>query len=143
MVGLTTGFLLFRKLISGVLKYWPYILLALFAASILFFVYRYNTLIEESQEQKVEIARLNGMVRQWQASYHQSELLRATENEMAVEDHRAYQIQCERDIAEAQRSAQAIRTIVTREVEYDESRCPVRTLVPSDSLRDAIGGRAN
>lgn len=67
-----------------------------------------------------------------------SEKLRAEENQRAVEALQQAQDDCASRISKARKSALSIRGIITKEPRYDKSNCPVRDLVPSPELRDAL-----
>jgi hypothetical protein len=75
----------------------------------------------------------------WEASFHGSEAARGQERIRAEGAVNAAAKACDTRVAAARRSAAAIQTIVTKEVRYDESRCPVRAVVGSGELRDALG----
>jgi hypothetical protein len=78
----------------------------------------------------------------WEARAGLSDAFRASETRQANAALSEAQEQCEARVTEARRSGAAVRTIIQREPVYDEANCPVRELVPSDSLRDAIGARS-
>lgn len=75
----------------------------------------------------------------WEDSFHQAEALRGRERAKAIDAASAAARTCDARVATARRSAAAIQSIVTKEVRYDESRCPVRAVVGAGELRDALG----
>lgn len=75
----------------------------------------------------------------WERSFHDSEGFRDQERDqarLAIDDAGKA---CDARVAIARRSAAAIQSIVTKEVRYDESRCPVRAVVGAGELRNALG----
>jgi hypothetical protein len=85
----------------------------------------------EAETWKVAAAR-------YKAAHAASESRRAAEAGQAVKAVSEAEIACDARVAQARRSAQAIRTIIEREVPRDPNGCPVRQLVDPDSLRDAL-----
>jgi hypothetical protein len=75
----------------------------------------------------------------WEKSFRSSDKIRAEERSDAVRAVDEADKACDARVAAARRSSAAIQSIVTREVRYDESRCPVRAVVGSGELRDALG----
>jgi hypothetical protein len=75
----------------------------------------------------------------WEKSFRSSDKIRAQERSDAVQAVDDAGKACDARVAAARRSSAAIQSIVTREVRYDESRCPVRAVVGSGELRDALG----
>lgn len=75
----------------------------------------------------------------WEASYRGAEGLRDQERERARSALDAAAKVCDGRVSAARRSAAAIQSIVTKEVRYDESRCPVRAVIGAGELRDALG----
>ncbi|QFU30256.1 hypothetical protein [Brevundimonas sp. Bb-A] len=76
--------------------------------------------------------------RGWMASFHAAEGIRRDERQnsrMATEQLAA---QCDARVAQARQSARVIERIVTKEPTYDETRCPVRSLVDPGELRRAL-----
>lgn len=74
----------------------------------------------------------------WEASFHASEGRRADDQENANQAASYAAASCLTQIERARASARVIERIVTQEPAYDENRCPVRSLVDPDQLRDAI-----
>lgn len=75
----------------------------------------------------------------WEASFHKAEGLRVNETVAARaavdEDAKA----CETRVAEARRSAQALKTLLAKETKLDPAtHCPVRVLLPTSGLQDAL-----
>lgn len=75
----------------------------------------------------------------WEKSFRAAERLRGIEHDKAVSATGQAAKACDARVAAARRSAAAIQSIVTKEVRYDESRCPVRAVVGAGELRDALG----
>jgi len=75
----------------------------------------------------------------WEANFRGSEAARGRERERAEGAVNASAKACDVRVSAARRSAAAIQSIVTKEVRYDESRCPVRAVVGAGELRDALG----
>lgn len=80
-----------------------------------------------------------GAAKAWERSFRDAERLRAQERGRAERAFSDAATACDARVATARRSAAAIQSIVTREVRYDESRCPVRAVVGAGELRDALG----
>ena len=80
-----------------------------------------------------------GAAKAWERSFRESETLRVREHGKAVAVSAEAARACDARVAVARRSAAAIQSIVTKEVRYDESRCPVRAVVGAGELRDALG----
>lgn len=74
----------------------------------------------------------------WEASYDLSEHNRQAEAIIAREAAASLIEQCGARVAEARASARVVERIVTKEPSYDEDRCPVRSVVDPDLLRDAL-----
>ena len=77
--------------------------------------------------------------KEWEASFRASERYRGDERAAAGRAVNASEKACDARVSVARRSAAAIQSIVTKEVRYDESHCPVRAVVSSGELRDALG----
>jgi hypothetical protein len=75
----------------------------------------------------------------WEKSFRSSEKIRGQERTEAIQAVNDAGRTCDARVAAARRSTAAIQSIVTKEVRYDESRCPVRAVVGSGELRDALG----
>lgn len=80
-----------------------------------------------------------GAAKAWERSFRGAERFRAQERARAEQAVGDLATACDARVASARRSAAAIQSIVTREVRYDESRCPVRAVVGAGELRDALG----
>ena len=76
--------------------------------------------------------------RGWEASFRASEGQRVDDQENAAQAASNAAASCLNQIERARASARVIERIVTQEPTYDASRCPVRSLVDPDQLRDAI-----
>lgn len=74
----------------------------------------------------------------WKAGFDEAEALRAEERQEAVAAVDDAARRCDARVAEARRSAAAIRDLLEEEPERDSEGCPVRELVPADRLRDAL-----
>ena len=75
----------------------------------------------------------------WEKSFRSSEGRREQERIRAEGAVSAAASACDARVTAARRSAAAIQSIVTKEVRYDESRCPIRAVVRAGELRDALG----
>lgn len=75
----------------------------------------------------------------WEDSFHKGEALRGQETtaaRAAVDDDAKA---CETRVAEARRSAQALKTLLAKETKIDPAtHCPVRMLLPASGLQDAL-----
>ena len=80
-------------------------------------------------------------VKAWEKRANAIASARDRDNKNAVQSAADASIACDARVAAARKSAQAIRTIVTREVPRDPQGCPVRGIVPSGELRDALSPR--
>ena len=72
------------------------------------------------------------------AAFDESERLRSEENDEARVALSEAEQSCTTRLAEARRSAAAIRSIVTEETRRDQNGCPVRGVVDPGRLRDAL-----
>lgn len=77
----------------------------------------------------------------WKASFKKSEAFRAEENKAAVAAVDATQAQCDARVANARKSARAVKRILDVPVKLDTNNCPVRSTVGADLLRDALHPR--
>ncbi len=77
----------------------------------------------------------------WQASYAQADALRREEQGRALRAVSEAGAQCDARVSAARKSANAIRTIVEKVPTYDPTGCPVRELIPSSLLNDALRPR--
>ena len=95
--------------------------------------------LENDRDAKAAAAKAwEAHARGWMASFHAAEGIRRDERQnsrMATEQLVA---QCDARVAQARQSARVIERIVTKEPTYDETRCPVRSLVDPDELRRAL-----
>ena len=95
--------------------------------------------LEADRDAKAAAAKAwEAHARGWMASFHAAEGIRRDERQnsrMATEQLAA---QCDVRVAQARQSAHVIERIVTKEPTYDETRCPVRSLVDPGELRRAL-----
>ena len=95
--------------------------------------------LEADRDAKAAAAKAwEAHARGWMASFHAAEAIRRDEradSRMATEQLAA---QCDARVAQARQSARVIERIVTKEPTYDETRCPVRSLVDPGELRRAL-----
>jgi len=77
----------------------------------------------------------------WEASYRQADALRREEQGRALRAVSEAGAQCDARVSAARKSANAIRTIVEKVPTYDPTGCPVRELIPSSLLNDALRPR--
>ncbi len=95
--------------------------------------------LEADRDGKAAAAQAwDGHTRGWMGSFHADESIRRDEradSRMATDQLVA---QCDTRVAQACQSARAIERIVTKEPTYDETRCPVRSLVDPRALRRAL-----
>lgn len=99
---------------------------------------RYARLTDDRDARAEAAKTWEGHARGWMASFHAAEAVRRDERanaRMAVDQLEG---QCAARVDQARRSARVIETIVTKEPTYDETRCPVRSLVDPGQLRDAL-----
>lgn len=75
----------------------------------------------------------------WKASYEAQKSLRDQEANRASTAMTEANASCDARVAEARRSAKAIKEIVYAEPKRDPAGCPVRSLVDPDKLRHALG----
>ncbi len=80
-----------------------------------------------------------GSAKAWEKSFRRAEQLRGDERLAAIRAVNDAGKACDARVAAARRSAVAIQAITTKEVRYDENRCPVRAVVGAGELRDALG----
>lgn len=78
----------------------------------------------------------------WRASFDKSEGVRATETQEARRAVEADAASCTLRVADARRSAVAIRKVLDEPVKLDANRCPLRRIISADELRDALEGTA-
>ncbi len=90
---------------------------------------------------RLETARETARARAWQASYAQADALRREEQGRAVRAVSEAGAQCDARVNAARKSANAIRTIVQKVPTHDPTGCPVRELIPSSLLNDALRPR--
>lgn len=74
----------------------------------------------------------------WRASFKASEKLRRSEQRRAVSAISEAEGACDARVDQARRSARTIRQIIERPVATDANNCPLRPVVGTDSLRDAL-----
>lgn len=80
-----------------------------------------------------------GSAKAWEASFRAAEKARGLERDAARDAVTEAGRTCDARVATARRSAAAIQSIVTKEVRYDENRCPARAVIGAGELRDAVG----
>jgi hypothetical protein len=90
---------------------------------------------------RLEIAREKASAAAWQASYRQADALRREEQGRALRAVSEGEAMCDVRVSAARKSASAIQTIVKTETRYDTTGCPVRELIPSSLLNDALRPR--
>lgn len=74
----------------------------------------------------------------WELSFRRAEHLRVEEQVAAIEAQNAAQTQCAARVREARASAKIIKEIAYAPVKADAAGCPVRDVVGTDRLRDAL-----
>ncbi|MFC5370946.1 hypothetical protein ACFPIF_00165 [Brevundimonas faecalis] len=99
---------------------------------------RLDRAAQESAAWKREAIDALGVARNWKASFTASETLRNREAADARKAVASEIDRCAARVAEARQSARVIERIVTKEPAYDQNRCPVRSLVDPDQLRQAL-----
>lgn len=77
----------------------------------------------------------------WQKSFRKAERLRAEENVQARNAVNATTLQCDARVKQARASAKIIKEIVNAPVKLDADRCPIRPVIGTDRLRDALQAR--
>lgn len=97
------------------------------------------------EHQRELVMKWRGAYEEWRsygkaerAAFLESERLRKAEAEVARGALQSAEKSCGVRLAEARRSAAAIRSIVTQEPSHDAQGCPVRGVVPPNQLRDAL-----
>jgi hypothetical protein len=74
----------------------------------------------------------------WESSFRSAEGRRSSEQQTAQAAADALSQQCTARVAEARRAGAAIHTITHQDPPTNAQGCPIRQLVPADSLRDAL-----
>ena len=98
--------------------------------------------LEADRDARAEAAKAwESHARGWMASFHTAEAIREDERANARMAVDRLEEQCAARVDAARRSARIIETIVTKEPTYDETSCPVRSLVDPGQLRDALRPR--
>ena len=77
----------------------------------------------------------------WEASYRQADALRREEQGRALRAVSEAGAQCDARVSAARRSASAIQTIIQKVPTYDSTGCPVRGVIGSRELSDALAPR--
>lgn len=77
----------------------------------------------------------------WHASFTKSETFRKSDQADAIRSVEAETAACSVRVAEARKSAEAIKRIVNKPVKVDANQCPVRETVSADDLKAALGAR--
>jgi hypothetical protein len=87
---------------------------------------------------RLETARETARARAWEASYRQADALRREEQGRALRAVSEADAMCEARVSKARKSANTIQTIIQKVPTYDPNGCPVRELIPSGLLNDAL-----
>jgi len=87
---------------------------------------------------KAAAARWETSARGLKQSFADSEAARSREAARARASLEGERSACSRRVETARRSARAIETIVTKEIDRDSNGCPARGLVPGEQLRNAL-----
>jgi hypothetical protein len=90
---------------------------------------------------RLETARETARARAWEASYAQADALRREERGRALRAVSEAGAQCDARVSAARRSASAIQTIIQKVPTYDPNGCPVRSVIGSRELSDALAPR--
>ncbi len=90
---------------------------------------------------RLETARETARARAWEASYRQADALRREETGRALRAVSEAGAQCDARVSAARKSANAIQTIIQKVPTYDPSGCPVRSVIGSRELSDALAPR--
>jgi hypothetical protein len=90
---------------------------------------------------RLETARETARARAWEASYRQADALRREEQGRALRAVSEAGTQCDARVSAARRSASAIQTIIQKVPTYDSTGCPVRSVIGSRELSDALAPR--
>lgn len=88
---------------------------------------------------KVEISTWKTAYAGEKAVFDKSEALRKSDQLAAIGSINAAQADCTVRIAEAKRSASAIRKIVNAQPKLDQNNCPVRNVIDPGLLQNALG----
>ncbi len=89
----------------------------------------------------LQIARETARARAWEASYRQADALRREEQGRALRAVSEAGAQCDARVSAARKSANAIQTIIQKVPTYDSTGCPVRSVIGSRELSDALAPR--
>lgn len=79
-----------------------------------------------------------GHARGWQANAAEEHRIRREERREALTSVNDANKACELRVAEARRATTEIRSLTRKEPSYDPQGCPVRGLLPSNQLRNAL-----
>jgi hypothetical protein len=90
---------------------------------------------------RLETARETARARAWEASYRQADALRREEQGRALRAVSEADAMCEARVSKARKSANAIQTIIQKVPTYDPNGCPVRSVIGSRELSDALAPR--
>jgi hypothetical protein len=77
----------------------------------------------------------------WEASYRQADALRREEQGRALRAVSEADAMCEARVSKARKSSTAIQTIIQKVPTYDPNGCPVRSVIGSRELSDALAPR--
>lgn len=123
------------------LRYWYAPVIGILAGLFFFQIQRAEIATRDLKAARLETARETARARAWEASYRQADALRREEQGRALRAVSEVDAMCEARVSKARRSASAIQTIVKTETRYDPTGCPVRELIPSSLLNDALRPR--
>jgi hypothetical protein len=90
---------------------------------------------------RLETARETARARAWEASYRQADALRREEQGRALRAVSEADTMCEARVSKARKSSTAIQTIIQKVPTYDPNGCPVRSVIGSRELSDALTPR--
>lgn len=95
--------------------------------------------LERQRDDAQALAKRNGeLAIAWAKSAGKSEGLRKRETDQARGAVNQAAKACDARVAEARRATAAIRALTRKESPRDPQGCPIRQLVPSDQLRNAL-----
>lgn len=98
----------------------------------------HKQVVRDRDDAKAQVAVLTASVNAYKSALKKSEELRRVESEAAKQALLNSRKDADRRVAEARRSAGAIKKIVEKPHAIDPKGCPVPDVVSTDELRDAL-----
>lgn len=123
-------------------KFWPLLVLAIILGLFLFLTHRLETVKNQRDEQQFLAKQWQQSAGQWEASFHQAEANRKTEQQTAIDAVNASESSCDARIKAARDSAVKIEGIVNRATPVCKpGETLERKLADPNDLLDALGLR--